>query len=106
MVESVWLALINKGQFPYIVVLFLGAVYLFRLPEDALLEFGLGFLRFLESRSNLGWILFFLLFVAVILYCKFMRQQFSLEVTRVADERNALQAKTTDINFRSSEDGK
>lgn len=104
MVRDIFVASINKGQFPLACVFAVILVILIRISPEDLSKLVWRLLDDLESHKLLGYALFVVTLAGAFVHARFLRKMASGEMKRVSVERNILQAKVLGQPVKSSDE--
>ena len=100
--RDVAIASMNKGQFPILVVGVIFVVALLRMPPGDVGKLMLKFLEALERHELFGYVASLVLAMSWFFHSRFQRKTITDEITRLADERDKLQAQLN-IKLKSSD---
>jgi len=103
MVRDVFVASINKGQFPIAIAGAIVLIIIWKMPPQDVSKLAFEILGTVASSSGIGYLFAVLFGCGWSVHAKWQRRNCELELKRVADERNHWQSKTLEIDIESSE---
>lgn len=101
-IRDVLIASINKGQFPLALFSLIVVILVVKMDGDKATELIFRIFEELLSLRLLGWALSIILIAAWYRHARKLRRVFTEEVTRIANEKTALQQKLTNRVNQSS----
>ena len=100
--RDVFVASINKGQFPLAILGLVLGIYCVRVPPDVLAEHGREFFMGLRDGFLVGYLLFFTTLGGWYVHAKSLRRKHHDELNRIATEETELQKKQLGSKIKSS----
>jgi hypothetical protein len=103
MLRDVFVALINKGQFPMVIAGLVAVVIILKMPPQDVSKLVFRLLDVSEMRWYAGYLLAVITVFSWFFHSRYQRRVMTGEVTRVSEQRNRLQKKELGPKVESSE---
>jgi hypothetical protein len=100
--RDVFVASINKGQFPMAILGLIIVIYMVRVSPEQLAEFGKSILASLQAGNLWGYLLFILTLGGWYTHTKSLRRKHFYELGRIAGEKTGLQKRELGNKVKSS----
>jgi hypothetical protein len=91
--RDIFVASINKGQFPFAILGLIAMSLIWRMPPQDVSKLVFRILGAVERGALLGYLLAFFAIAGWCIHAKYQRRVISAELDRVAAQRNELQTK-------------
>src|SRR5262249_17933936 len=106
MLRDVFVAQINKGQFPMLIMGTVTSEIIWRLPQEDVSKIIFRLLDAAELKWWAGYGLSLVLTFAWISHSRYQRRLMTGEVTRAGDQKTRMQERALGQRVKSSEEGK
>lgn len=92
MVRDVLIASMNKGQFPFAAFAVIIITMIIKMPSEDVSKFAFKLASIFELHQIMGYILAGVLLIGWFIHSKFQRRIITVEMARIANQRDKLQA--------------
>lgn len=101
--SSVFIASMNKGQFPSAIIGLILFIFALRMPPEDLSRFAFSVKDDLVSGALAGYVIAFFTTTGWFVHARWQRRVISTEIQRIGKEKSRIQTETFEVGVKSSE---